>query len=307
MSSFLLWLGHNRLTGISTFNVTLAEQLRLRGHQVAIAILRKETPYPLLQRKLSEAKLLATSDPRTNSSHTHRVYSDVLTLREDASFAGKRLFVAHGLGEELLEPTAEDVAGIEHLFCVSPFMHRHYQAKFPQLSSSFLPNLIDTRRFAFSPSRAAPRMVLVNDRRTSNAYLDRLLALSKKLRLLFVPVSELNFGYSVWEMEKVLPKFDVVLAYGRSAYEAMSCGRNVIVFGQNGGDGAVTPESFSAMFDRNCSGWATRKLAMNDPDVWERLAEEIARFDPNAGAANRQLAVESVDAGRYIDGFLSAC
>lgn len=307
MSSFLLWLGHNRLTGVSTFNVALAEQLRRHGHQVAIAILRKETPYPLLQQKLAEAKLLATSDPRTNSSHTHRVYSDVLTLREDARFSGKRLFVAHGLGEELLEPTAQDAEKIDHLFCVSPFMHRHYAAKFPQLSSSFLPNLVDTDRFAFAPTRPAVKMALVNDRRTSNAYLDHLLALSKRLRILFVPVSELNFGYSVWEMEKVLARFDLVLAYGRSAYEAMSCGRNVIVFGQNGGDGFVSPASFPAMFDRNCSGWGTRKLSMSAPDVWERLAEELARFDPAAGAANRQLAIEHVGAARAVERFLAFC
>lgn len=303
MSSFLLCLGHNRLTGVSTFKYTLALALRAHGHEVAVLIRRDETPYQVLREQLAAARLLL-APPYAIQRFTHVVCSDVLTLRDLARHPGKKWFVAHGLGEPLLEPSAEDAARLDHLFCVSRFMHRHYAARFPQLATSFLPNVIDTARFAEAPINRAPRMVLVNDRRSANTYFDHLLALGKKRGVMFIPISELNYGYSVWEMENLLPKFDLVLAYGRSAYEAMSCGRNVVIFGQHGGDGFVTPEDFAPMFDRNCSGWGTRKLALTDPQVWDRLDEELARFSPEAGHANRALAIEHLDVERHLDELL---
>jgi hypothetical protein len=95
--------------------------------------------------------------------------------------------------------------------------------------------------------------------------------------------------------------------YGRSAYEAMSCGRNVVVFGSRGGDGFVAPSTFGAMFARNCSGWGTRKLEMSKPDVWNRLEAEILRFEPQAGLENRRLVLEHLDVARHVGDFLRYC
>lgn len=186
-------------------------------------------------------------------------------------------------------------------------MLQHYEGLLPGLSKSFFPNVIDTSRFRYADTNKTLSTVLVNDRRTFESYFDELLKISKRERILFMPVSELNFGYSIWDLERTLPRFDLVLAYGRSAYETMSCGRNVVVFGKNGGDGFVTPADFEPMFERNCSGWGTQKLKLSAPDVWERLGDELKRFSPEAGRLNRRLAVERLEVERHIDSFLAHC
>lgn len=47
---------------------------------------------------------------------------------------------------------------------------------------------------------------------------------------------------------------DLVIGLGRTAYEAMACNKNVIVFDYNGADGFVTPESMIEFRKNNCSG-----------------------------------------------------
>lgn len=307
MRSFLFLLSHNRLTGVATFVFTVASQLKRLGHRVGVRIWRRETPYPIAQAKFAAAGLLVSDDPGPGDFE-NVVCSDLLSLRAYAHLEGKTLFVAHGLGEaalELREP--EDVARVDHVFCVSRFMTEHYRRRLPQTSVSFFPNVIDTARFRYADSRRQLTNVLINDRRTSEAYYEHLLAISRRERVLFIPISSLNAGNSIWEMEKILPGFDLVLGYGRSAYEAMSCGRNVIVFGVNGGDGFVTPAEFGPMFERNCSGWGTRKLERGAADLWERFSAELRRFDPEAGKANRRLAVEQLDVERHLDSFLAHC
>jgi hypothetical protein len=307
MRSFLFCLSHNRMTGVATFVFTVAQHLKRLGHDVAITLRRKETAYPLLQKQLAAHKLLLTDDRRLGE-FSHVVFSDLLSLRELGHLPAQRLFVAHGLGEPLLELKEEhDVQRVDHLFCVSRFMLQHYSRTLPALSKSFFPNVIDTTRFQYADTNKTLKTVLVNDRRTSDAYFDELLTISRRERILFMPVSQLNFGYSIWDMEKRLPRFDLVLAYGRSAYEAMSCARNVIVFGQNGGDGFITPADFGPMFERNCSGWGTQKLKRSAPEVWEQLAAELKRFHPEAGRANRRLAVEHLEVERHIETFLQHC
>lgn len=307
MRSFLFCLSHNRLTGVATFVFTVAAELKRLGHRVGIRIWRRETPYPILQKSVAAAGLLVADD-RSLTEFENVVFSDVLSLRAFGHLPGKKLFVAHGLGEALLElRESDDVARVDHLLCVSRFMLQHYTSALPDLPKTFFPNVIDTARFRYADSRPRLTNVLVNDRRTAEAYYDQLLTISRRERVLFIPISTLNAGNSIWEMEKILPGFDLVLGYGRSVYEAMSCGRNVIVFGVNGGDGFVTPAEFGPMFERNCSGWGTQKLRRGAEDLWERFSEELRRFDPEAGKANRKLAVEHLEVERHIDSFLAHC
>lgn len=47
---------------------------------------------------------------------------------------------------------------------------------------------------------------------------------------------------------------DIVIGLGRTAYEAMSCNKNVIVFDYNGADGFATPETLLEFRKNNCSG-----------------------------------------------------
>jgi hypothetical protein len=87
---------------------------------------------------------------------------------------------------------------------------------------------------------------------------------------------------------------DVVLGYGRSVLEGMACGRPAYVFDHKGGDGWVTPESYPALEADGFGGRASETLV-----TAERLSEDLARYQPEMGVTNRDLAVAHHAANRH--------
>lgn len=69
---------------------------------------------------------------------------------------------------------------------------------------------------------------------------------------------------------------DLVFGLGRTAYEAMACNRNVIIFDYKGGDGFVTPDNIHEFNKHNCSGRSQRRW-FDAQDVRELLD----MYDPN--------------------------
>lgn len=106
---------------------------------------------------------------------------------------------------------------------------------------------------------------------------------------------------------KLINQADIVVGLGRSAYEAMACGRPVIVFdnrsyiNKNLGDGYL-PDNLALSVNYNCSGRALNKIfEVND------LILEIARYDLNHGQVVLQYAQtqlnSKIQAQKYINLF----
>jgi glycosyltransferase involved in cell wall biosynthesis len=99
---------------------------------------------------------------------------------------------------------------------------------------------------------------------------------------------------------------DLVVTVGRGVYEALACGRNVVVFDRRdydavqGADGFVTPERLPAMIRCNCSG---RAFGMR----WgvDELADAFTAYDPALAGAHRAFAVEHFDVRKSADRYLS--
>jgi len=110
---------------------------------------------------------------------------------------------------------------------------------------------------------------------------------------------------------------DFVMAYGRSAYEAMAMGKPVLIFGHNedssvgrdtllsngilestGGlsDGWITKHNFETLLFRNCSGWA-EKIFISTSDS---LVDMISQYDMSMGKANRTLAEKYLSLNEMI-------
>ena len=79
---------------------------------------------------------------------------------------------------------------------------------------------------------------------------------------------------------------DIVVAQGRSAIEAMACGRAVWVFGPSGGDGWITEVSYPQIEADGFRGRATATLS--EAGAFGRA---LAEYRPRMGEANRDLAV----------------
>lgn len=119
-------------------------------------------------------------------------------------------------------------------------------------------------------------------------------------------LSKVNFkhiGANNWicHVESQINDADLVISLGRGAYEAMACGRNVIIFDYLGAEGFVTPETLQWMKICNCSGRVKRKQ-------WDavRLSEEFKKYNPNIGRELRDVALKNYNIKIVIEGHIKA-
>lgn len=88
--------------------------------------------------------------------------------------------------------------------------------------------------------------------------------------------------------QDVMNEVDLVVGLGRTCYEAMACGRNVIVYGQHGGAGFVTAPAMLEYRTHNCSGRSHGlDYAVQD------LREEFSKYDPSIGEGLREYVIEN--------------
>jgi hypothetical protein len=78
---------------------------------------------------------------------------------------------------------------------------------------------------------------------------------------------------------------DLVLGRGSAVVEALAEGRAVYVYGDDGGDGWVTPERYELLEADGFSGRAEPRAT-----TFERLRDELEDYDPALGPAGRELA-----------------
>jgi hypothetical protein len=93
------------------------------------------------------------------------------------------------------------------------------------------------------------------------------------------------------EVEEQIKPNDIVVGYGRSAYEGMASGKPVLVSGPFGTDGWVKPETFENFLFRNCSGWTGRQ----HPNLQE-LTKILQEYNAGDGWVNRGLAEQYLSA-----------
>jgi hypothetical protein len=78
---------------------------------------------------------------------------------------------------------------------------------------------------------------------------------------------------------------DLVLARGSAVVDALAEGRAIYVYGDDGGDGWVTPERYELLEADGFSGRAEPSAT-----TFERLRAELEDYDPALGPAGRELA-----------------
>lgn len=281
MKKVLITTSHNRLTGVTTFNYTLAARLKELGYDLHIYIATIESKSTIVQDEFKKLGKVFYYDQAPLYQYDHLIFSDSLTQDRFKNYSGQKIFIVHGLEEKYFTPIVDDC---DFIFCVSPFMTETYQAKLPDFKVHYLPNLIDTNRFHIrSQVSNQLRSALVMDFRFGTTYGNELRKLAKKHGFRLTLHSSQDTLNQIWKIEDLIFEHDLVFAYGRSAYEAMACGRNVIVFGRNGGDGFMDLETLPKSFERNCSGWGIRSLPKDLGAHLDLMEKEILKYDPHIG------------------------
>jgi hypothetical protein len=86
----------------------------------------------------------------------------------------------------------------------------------------------------------------------------------------------------------------VVVGYGRSALEAMACGRPAYVHDHSGSEGWITPESYERM---EAGGFAL--ASVRPPPDLEQLRADIREYRPEWGLAGHDIARTHHDARNH--------
>jgi hypothetical protein len=95
-----------------------------------------------------------------------------------------------------------------------------------------------------------------------------------------------GLGGQTTDTRPALAAADVVIGYGRSALEAMACGRAAYVYDWSGGEGWVTKESYPSI---EASGFAGRSGTRVIDE--ETLVEDLRAYSPSMGPVNHDLVI----------------
>lgn len=114
-----------------------------------------------------------------------------------------------------------------------------------------------------------------------------------------------KFTDNVWSIEDLINQSDLVIGLGRSAYDAMACGRCVLVYdyreymGEFLGDGMLTPENIHQSIRCNCSGRAKRIR-------FDKLSfiKEMQKYSPELASWSREYVLENLNIKTVVKKYL---
>ncbi|MBX2925388.1 MAG: glycosyltransferase family 4 protein [Chitinophagaceae bacterium] len=112
-----------------------------------------------------------------------------------------------------------------------------------------------------------------------------------------------KYNNPIWKVEEKINQADLVVGVGRSAYEAMACGRPVVVFDHRGyypscGDGYVK-EIIEKSILNNCSGRYSNRTYDGG-----QLREELKKYNADDGKFFRAFAEKRLDIQKSVNEYL---
>ena len=129
--------------------------------------------------------------------------------------------------------------------------------------------------------------------------------LSKACLQLKLNITTINkYNNPIWDISNIINDNDLVVGIGRSAYEAMACGRAVILFdhrpyAKSFSDGYLTKDIIGFSILNNCSGrYYKKEFTQND------LINEFEKYNIKDAVFLREYALENLNIKTQIDSYL---
>ena len=275
VKKILIILGHNRLSGVNTWAYTLGDFLIRRGHKVDFEV-KKDFDYnPNIQGIYTSLKKLKTTIyDKTLPDYDSYDYAIVnYNIHQKFVLPEKIIFVSHGGMFEPFVPFGK------------VYVHIAISGRTQEILKAgvVIQNGIDLRKFRPTKSAKMPPQKALNIFRGIPNY-----SLYKSCVNLNIELEHIAGAENVEEQIKLN---DIIIGYGRSAYEGMASGKPVLVNGPFGHDGWVKTENFEKFLYRNCSGWTGKTF----PNLQE-LTEILKQYNAADGRINRKLAEKYLDA-----------
>ena len=196
---------------------------------------------------------------------------------------GYKIQTCHGVYVELEQP----YPGMDKYVSISDEVQQHLKSK--GFESELIRNGIDCD--TFKPLNNEHKGKVVYSLSQSVPLNNRIAEICKTIGYNFT--SNNKFKNPVSDTYNKINEADVVISLGRGAYEAMACGKPVIVldhrdYSQCFADGLLTPDTLKESVKNNCSGRRYKIVPSND-----QIKEWIIRATPEIGMQLRECALDS--------------
>ncbi len=130
-------------------------------------------------------------------------------------------------------------------------------------------------------------------------------ALNDACKQLNINFNSLNkYTNPIWNISDEINENDLVVGLGRSAYEAIACGRPVLIYDNRSyaksySDGYLTEENIDLAILNNCSGrYFKKEFDVND------IVDELKKYNANDSLFLRNYALENLNIKTQIDKYL---
>lgn len=274
--------------GTESYTFALAMELKRLGHEVEhFAIIRGGVSSMLEEKGV----------PFMTSDHYDLILANHTTVVEQLWPKGFIVQTCHGNIAELEQPSPYADAYV----AVSEEVREHLQSK-GYRAAAVIANGIDCNRFC-QKKPVSPTLQTVLSLCQSDVANDFIRRCCQQEGIRFLQSNK--FTDNVWAIEDLINESDLVVGLGRSAYDAMACGRCVLVYdfreymGEFLGDGMLTPESIQKSMLCNCSGRSNR-LKYNE----ETFVKELQKYSPELGAWGREFALEHLNIEKAVEAYL---
>ena len=274
--------------GTESYTFALAMELKRLGHEVEhFAIIRGGVSSMLEEKGV----------PFMTSDHYDLILANHTTVVEQLWPKGFIVQTCHGNIAELEQPSPYADAYV----AVSEEVREHLQSK-GYRAAAVIANGIDCNRFC-QKKPVSPTLQTVLSLCQSDVANDFIRRCCQQEGIRFLQSNK--FTDNVWSIEELINESDLVVGLGRSAYDAMACGRCVLVYdyreymGEFLGDGMLTPESIQKSMLCNCSGRSNR-LKYNE----ETFIKELQKYSPELGAWGREFAIEHLNIEKAVEAYL---
>ena len=280
--------------GTENYTYALAMELLRLGHDVEHFAIVHGRVSALLEEK---------GVPFMSKTSYDLILSNHNTVVEMLWPYGYVIQTCHGTIPELEQPSPYADAYVG----VSEEIKRHLQGL--GYESIVIPNGIDCKRF-YPKKPVSPTLTTVLSLCHSDIANNFIRKCCKQAGIKFLQSNK--FTDNVWAIEDLINQSDLVVGLGRSAYDAMACGRAVLVYdfrehymNEFLGEGMLTPLNIEKSMSCNCTGKASR-LKYDD----QSFIMEMQKYSPDLAVWSREYALENLNIEkavvRYLDFFGNA-
>lgn len=288
IKNILLTTYYLDLSGSSTFLQTLADFLKVNNFSVIVFGIVIDDA---VRRTMLKNNIRVVSDleeiRNVKISHIISQHNISAIFAREIFPLPPLIYISHGILSPMEDPPSIDI-GINRYIAISEEIKKKLINKngIARKDITIVRNFVDTNRFNIKTTIGKiPKKVLFISSRHTPQTLDRIKRACSLLKLKLVLLGKNNKTHLV---EEYINNADIVISLGRGAIESMSCGRPVIVYDYQGGDGLISENNYKLLMKKNFSGRSFKKQY-----TVRELTKLLKQYNPEFSQKNRNIVLKS--------------